>query len=293
MAAIFKLNIILSALRQFNYEMNKWITIFLVIVSQYGFKAYSQSSGKDVYILGTTHFGNSEVNVTTYLKLFTKIQPDIILVELDSNAVNRCRLKERWGAGLAKLFGLYKPAKEDLAVKKYQAEYKNTCIVSFDAVIPDRGKYIRKFNRNTRKLFNSLDAIFMKGRMNKDDSAIYNRFISLNNAFFKTTDYNLQVMNSEKTTNMGRILMKYKIDSIPKIINNYEEVAKLKRWYNDDIAFWKIRNEQMCQSIINTIIKKQAKRIIILTGLLHRYYIADYLNEKNKEGNFKIRELVD
>jgi erythromycin esterase-like protein len=47
-------------------------------------------------------------------------------------------------------------------------------------------------------------------------------------------------------------------------------------------GFWNLRNQTMAQNIYNTAAKYPNKKIVVLTGFLHRYYLLKELNRLNK-----------
>ncbi|OCA77648.1 hypothetical protein BBH99_11505 [Chryseobacterium contaminans] len=57
-------------------------------------------------------------------------------------------------------------------------------------------------------------------------------------------------------------------------------------------GFWDLRNQTMAQNIYNTTVKHPHKKIVVLTGFLHRYYLIKELNRLNK-GNYVVKEFYD
>ena len=74
--------------------------------------------------------------------------------------------------------------------------------------------------------------------------------------------------------------VKYISDSL--IVNNFRNEGQ----------FWRERNEYMVNQIIKYSKQFAGKRIIILTGLDHKYYLKDKLSDP-KISNVKIIEFVD
>lgn len=54
--------------------------------------------------------------------------------------------------------------------------------------------------------------------------------------------------------------------------------------------FWDIRNITMAKNILTMTQKFQGKKIVVLNGFFHRYYLKSILSEKEEEYNFKLVE---
>lgn len=59
-------------------------------------------------------------------------------------------------------------------------------------------------------------------------------------------------------------------------------------------GFWDLRNQTMAQNIYiyNTAAKYPNKKIVVLTGFLHRYYLLKELNRLNK-GSYVIKVFYE
>ena len=250
------------------------------------------TSTTTIYIIGTKHIGNAFVNPDSFIEIFNRIKPDIILVELDSGSVKNCSHKLRWGAPLAKFLGIYKPSKEDIAVMKYRSLNRQVCVKSFDIVIPKRRKYIKTQTKNENRLYGGLNDLFFKGRMLEKDSIIYNRLINLDKAFWTAANSSLEKMNDRSTVSISKELMKYKQDTLQQIIGHYPQFKSLQSWHKKQVDFWAFRNQEMCRIILDEIKENKGKKIIVLTGLLHKYFLVDCLKEKESSYKIKIADFA-
>jgi pheromone shutdown protein TraB len=267
-----------------------FIGIVTIICLVYSNAIIGQSSTTtQLYIIGTKHTGNAFVTPATYLAVFSGLRPDIILVEFDSSLVKNCVYNERRGISIAQFLGIFKPSKEDIAVKKYVAKNSRVCVMPFDVAMTKRNQYVKLLAENERALYTALDALFYQGKMKEYDSLTYKRFLSASIEFWENTNSSLETMNSEKTIVASRNLMKYKNDSVPVLIKNYSEVSKFENWYKDELDYWIVRNEQMCNNIIKAVQSTKATKIIVLTGLLHKYMLLDCLQPKQQEHNFVLQ----
>ena len=55
------------------------------------------------------------------------------------------------------------------------------------------------------------------------------------------------------------------------------------------MEYWDIRNKAMTANILKQIKRHPNKRIVVLTGNTHRYYLIDELKKYEKEFNFSVK----
>jgi len=67
------------------------------------------------------------------------------------------------------------------------------------------------------------------------------------------------------------------------LTNKYNELQPYSNWFNAAIDYWELRNKKMCQNIARALNDNNGKTIIILTGLMHKYYLTDFLKQKEME----------
>ena len=92
---------------------------------------------------------------------------------------------------------------------------------------------------------------------------------------------------------------------IPKITNSREEFATKfitkpngeKISYRDGYQlwanFWDLRNQTMAKNIMTISEKNKGKRIVVLCGFMHRYYILKELKRLTKDKNIVLKEYYN
>lgn len=61
--------------------------------------------------------------------------------------------------------------------------------------------------------------------------------------------------------------------------------------YANEIKFWNQRNDHMVNQILNYSKQFEGKKIVVLTGLNHKYYLQDKIRGINKT-NIQVVDLV-
>ena len=68
-----------------------------------------------------------------------------------------------------------------------------------------------------------------------------------------------------------------------------KEIEEYKDYLPRHIEYWDLRNKAMTANILNQIILNPNKRIVVLTGYSHRYYLIDELKKYEDELNFSVK----
>lgn len=62
----------------------------------------------------------------------------------------------------------------------------------------------------------------------------------------------------------------------------YISDSSLVNNFSNEIQFWKERNDYMVKQILNYLKLYKGKKIVILTGVNHKYYLQDKINDLKK-----------
>ena len=68
---------------------------------------------------------------------------------------------------------------------------------------------------------------------------------------------------------------------IAPLIKKYLKDTALSKEYENKLLFWNERNNYMARQIENISKLNPKKRIIVLTGLNHKYFLVNKLSTKN------------
>ena len=263
------------------------------------FNSYSQtdSSKTEVIIIGTIHSGNKNINHKTLYKLIESLNPDIILDE-DSQ-----KYKPVFGLKTAKFLKIAKPSIEQLTLQTFLKRNQNAIVLPYDTAFAthQHGKKQKRIEYKARKKYiknleyvrqSFHDNLFNVKKTNID-SAIYAEFAIKHNYYYSLFD----------TSTLGRINRKDMID-MSRDIKNLEELVVLplgKKYISDsflvnnfsnEIQFWNQRNDHMVKKILYYTKQFEGKKIVVLTGLNHKYYLQDKIGD-SKKSNVKIIDFAN
>ena len=63
--------------------------------------------------------------------------------------------------------------------------------------------------------------------------------------------------------------------------------------YNRFCDFWDLRNQTMAKNIVTVVRNNPSKKIMVLTGYFHRYYLLEQLNKAKEKENFTLKEFYE
>ncbi len=269
----------------------KFYCYFICFCCQFFTNGITQPTPNRVIIVGSKHNGNKELNPKNLYQLISKIKPDIILLEFDSTTVADCDIKKVWGAKTAELLGIWNNPLEYKAARKYKEKVKEVCLASFDVYIPNRRNYVDYKNAMETSHSSAMTQLFNDNKFSSTDSIQFNDYNLLNTSLIQKLDSNLITMNRESLNDTAKRVFDMEMTFIKNITEKYTELQPYSNWFNADILFWEERNKKMCAQILRELNANSDKTILILTGLMHKYYLSNYLQQKELENLCKLIPL--
>ena len=282
------------AAKRYEFKENKWYSQAVIP------KAIRNTDPTTIVcITGTVHQPNKNYNADCLFEIISDFQPDLILVECDT-AVYKNILKEynrteisfiaKIGRGLG--FGKAEE-NETRAVKKYKYLHSSVLIRPYD--YEGRDAFHAKYHLQSAPdtVLNSIQDLFVKNLLSPAHKAIWNEWLLINDTLEK---YYLQIPFEINQPNIYRITQKRQqcqYQGINQIVWEDSSLKKYRELYNINADFWDTRNKAMAGHIGNFIKLFPEKRILVLTGFMHKYYLLNELSGKQKELNFRIKEYYD
>ena len=254
--------------------------LLLLLINNFSF-GQIQAPKTELLIIGTIHNGNKHFNHKTLYNTIKKYNPNIILWEQSIG------FKRVFGLRTASFLKIWKPGIEQLSLQKYSRINKNVNILPFDTSIVSRKKYLHQMYKTEEAFFDRLN----NTKMSLSDSTVYADYANKQNNFFEfIADTNLQRINKADIIEISRDLFRLREKYILPLGKKYITDSLVIKQFEEELKFWIARNNYMVNHIKNYIKQFPGKRIIVLTGLNHKYYLQDKLSEF-KDSVIKMIEL--
>lgn len=255
------------------------------------------STKTKLIIIGTIHKGNNYFNHKTLYKLLEKLNPDIILDE-DSEIY-----KPVFGLKTATFLKIVKPSIEQLALQTFLKRNRNTILLPYDTTFATQRKLKKqrkteflarkKYIKNAPAIKQSFHDNLYNATKTISDSTIYADFANKHNFYYSFLDtLTLSRINQKDIIDKSRELYYLEEKVILPLGKKYISDSLIVNKFSNEIQFWIARNEYMVNQILKYSKQFQGKRVVILTGLNHKYFLLDKLSEP-KGQNLEIIEFMD
>ncbi|NER13633.1 hypothetical protein GWK08_09305 [Leptobacterium flavescens] len=272
----------------------KGIRIFTFLILA-GFFVQSCDDHKktELILLGTIHSPTQNFNSDTLYNILVRIKPDVILYEVDSSFFDDN-------------FRFNRPLKsnEFLAVSGYRSNYPVE-VRPYD--FTGRNEYrITVGSRPTdSKALKLLDSLYRQKLLKEEHERIYSDYQKLNESLNSLVYMPVREFNTSSTDSLAALRQSFQYEQLKNIISETPEFSEAfaekpngelisyAEGYRLASDFWHLRNRTMASNISKMIREFKGKRLVVLNGFFHRYYLRSELSPKQETDDFIIREFYE
>lgn len=272
--------------------MNR-LLILVFFITSFTCNAQDKKQKLDLIIIGTVHFPTKNINSDTIYKVLENLKPDVVLMESDQTNFNSD-------------FSFKKSYDENEwnAVLKYKSNFKNTLFrpIEFEG----RNEY-RKLNGivNVDDVFNKINVLDSLNILPEKHKKIWKRFVELAIALNDLDNGSLKEINTVSVENLVRERQFYQYQKLKEIVDENDEFAKLKietptketisyrELYKRYCYFEELRNRTIIENILKWKTQYPNKKIVILIGFYHKYFLVNELKWKQKQYDFELKEYYN
>jgi len=261
------------------YFKNNFIRIFFlfaILINWNNLFSQSEEKNTELLIIGTVHFGNPNITEETIYNELTKYQPDIILWEYHKD------FKPLWGlpivnklTHIVNKLKIVKVPNEVFAIQKFHWKNKTVPIVGYDGIVTNQIRFTRNIIKTHNQFFDNLNKV----KMEKEDRLKYSTYALLKNEYYKNILINSLEQINRDTIYQKEALIESMDYQIIAIADKYIVDKRIVNNYKDFVDFWYKRNNGMVNMIKGILEKNKGKRIVVITGLAHKYFMVDQLQK--------------
>ena len=261
------------------------IPIVCTTIQFYGIKSMRAKSNlsyvdqTEVYLIGSRHTPISNYNQETLYQTLDRIEPHIVLLEWDSTFFSGNRLKWLYQIVLPKNW-MYPDVNnlEMLAATKYSQRNEKIILAPFEW---------QGTKQAVDKLLGDTRTKLMRALLNMGSDTAYQilkQCAQLRSHSLELTT--LEDFNNGENDSLMNHFTKLEYEVLPQLIINNDALKEYHASAREFRNYWPTRNQHMSENILSVIRKNPQKKIVILTGFRHRYFIKNYLIKKSE--NFKL-----
>lgn len=267
---------------------------FLIVLITLLFLSCKKEKTTEIIVIGNLHKPAPNYNPEILFNILENIKPDFILHEVDSSFFTSD-------------FKFNKPYNENegLASKMYIKKYPATQLRPYEFEGRNeyrRNKGMRPTDRLTLRL---LDSLNKAGNLTTTQAEIFNTYQALIEPLKVRAGKEPKYFNNPQTDSICEQRQYYQYQMVPKITNVRSEFSNRflikpdgnKISYRDGYQlwanFWDTRNQTMSKNILKIANLNKGKRIVVLTGFMHRYYLLKELKRLTKGKNIVLKEFYE
>lgn len=268
-------------------------TIFILCIIL--FPIYSFGQKTEIIIIGNIHQPVPNYNSDTIVTILEKIKPDFLLHEIDSSFFNSD-------------FTFKDPPQENegLASVKYISRNPQTQMRPFDFEGRNEYRKINGFNPTEGLAIKLLDSLYKENKLSNREARIYKKYNDLLEPLKIAASKNPKSFNNALNDEICEDRQYYQYHKLLSIMKNRPEFSNsyytktngqritYEKGFQLASEFWDLRNKTMAKNILNIAGGNPGKKIVVLTGFMHRYYIINELKKNTKrDKDIVIKEFYD
>lgn len=269
--------------------MQKISLLILLCISQI---VFSQSAKPTtIIVIGNIHDSVPNYHPQILFDILEKINPDLILHEVDSASAND-------------YFSFSNGGNELTASTKYVKVHPNTKRATFDFEGRNSYRKTKGMVPTDNLTVKLIDSLYKANLLTDKEKTLYESYNKYTDDLKKVADMSPKEFNSTANDALSEKRQNAQHYNLVKITNSRKEFANhfvtkpdgSKISYRDGYKlwadFWDTRNKAMAKNILKQANDNKGKTIVVLTGFLHRYYIIKEL-KKNMPKEIVLKEFYE
>ena len=260
--------------------MRKFAIIFILLVVS--FCLFAKKT--EIIVIGTVHQPTKNYSTEDLANIFHKVKPNIILIEWPVNWFE--------GNGIEKLKKMSKdnPGLERSATLKYLDNNKYVQLRYYD--IKNRNKFYqdKDYFKQEDAFMSNRSKLYQDKKLSETAKLLFDQEINVYQIRDGFGAEYPRVINSEAcdaALSIKQEVTKNNDLELTKIVPELKEHNNFIIMSNN---FWDKRNHSMVKNILNYSKQYQGKKIAVLCGFEHRYYLRKLLKEAEKSNNIVLKE---
>lgn len=279
------------SLLRYDYKEKSWYT------EKISPKKQHSDTAATVCILATVHQPNPNYNADSIVAILNLFQPDLILTEEDTllfetyHKEYKQNLQKPLFARLGRSFGFGHPEEnEGRAIRKYKINHSSVDIRPYD--YEGRNAFYEKNNTFSREneVSNRIESLANNHSLNGEQTKIWSAYGKMNDTLNNLNNQTPYFINQQVYYDVTERRQEYQYRKVAEIINTNDSLKGYRDFYKTNAEFWDMRNKVMAEHIAVFIRQYPKKRIMVLAGSMHKYYLLKKLASLQDQLRFTLKE---
>ena len=278
-----------GAVIKYNIDLNGYIKQEEPISQRQINKALPEET--EVYVVGSMHFETDNIKRDDFYTYINQVAPSIILYESASQTVNRMVNRTDFLNQFMSSFNKGNKV-ESFIVLRYLKYHPEAKVLGYEWEERDRFHFKHNYQENMGNLIGMAHKLNREKVLSHQESQIMHDHNENNKKIKKLgNSKTIYDFNNPIADSIISVRQEYAYNKIPEILKTKALSDDLKEFLPFHMSYWDTRNMAMVKNIVNHIKNNPNKRIVVLTGYYHRYYLIDELKKLEEEFNFSVKPI--
>jgi hypothetical protein len=246
----------------------------------------------EIFVVGTVHFPTRAFTADSLYDALETLRPDLILFEIDSTRLTEVLRLPTPMQHLRQALGWEGTSNEIAAVLKYQQRHPATLVRPYEWGQRDQFHRQHGILMTPGRIFNKLRALRDAGQLTprqRRTLATYDSLTAHLNTLGGTQP--LAVLNAVAADSLAQRRQNSQYHQLKTIVNENEDLREFRAFYEVNERYWDIRNQAMARNIVRYAALYPGRRLVVLCGFNHRYYLRRELLKQASKLPFRLQEL--
>jgi hypothetical protein len=252
----------------------------------------------EIVLIGTRHTSNVNFNSDSLFNVVMSLKPDVLLIEQDSISgvfkSGAFKSLPRWGQYLKRITGWSKKEVEGNMLFKYHRAHPEVIIKPCDVAFngKERERFIKEYFALEADFYDAMALAYDAKEMSPYQQTVHAERRQLISRLRQLSDNgNLRAFNSDSSTQLIRTIQTLDKGHFKALVDSVDSLKRYGSRMYKHLQQFEYRDEVMVQQIIRFIQAYRGKRILVITGFLHRYYQLDELAPRQEKLGFRLLDL--
>ena len=246
--------------------------------------AADESPWTEVIVIGTIHKATVNFTKDDLVRILGRLNPAAILFEVDSSFLDKQS---------ARLLPQYqKMTLEAEAVTAFLDKSK-VPLLAYDLEGRNQIYKDRHYFELQKQFSEDVESLSGEDKLGTEARLLLEGIVALDNMRDAFGADRPEVVNSASCDAVMERKQTYDHAGVRKIIDLTPALSRFKEFARFDEEFWDERNQTMARNILNRIKDFSGKRVVVLCGFEHRYYLVRLLRANESKLSFRLREYRD
>lgn len=254
--------------------------------------ALPPADSTEVFVVGTVHFPTPAFTADSLYDALEALRPDLILFEIDSTRLAAVLGPPTPMQRLGRALGWEGIPNEAAAVAKYRRRHPAALVRPYEWGRRDQFHRQHGILSTPGLIFSKLKELRDAGQLTPRQQrtlATYDSLTARLNALGGTQP--LAALNSMAADSLAQRRQNSQYHQLKTLVDEHAALREYRAFYQVNERYWDIRNQAMARNVARYAALHPGRRLVVLCGFNHRYYLRRVLRQQAPKQHFRLRDV--